>query len=93
VAATHCGVLELRQYTLRPGRPEELIELFDTHLVEPQEEVGMHILGHFRDVDRPDRFAPSASSVARHSRIIGVARSPRGTSPSEGVMCFLRVHQ
>jgi NIPSNAP len=49
-------VVELRQYTLRPGRREDLIELFDRELVEPQEDAGMRILGQFRDVDRPDRF-------------------------------------
>lgn len=31
-----CRVFELRQYTLHPGRRDELIELFDTHLVEPR---------------------------------------------------------
>jgi hypothetical protein len=45
-------VFELRRYTLRPGRRDELIELFDTHLVEPQEEVGMHVVGQFRDTAR-----------------------------------------
>ena len=56
MSPTHCGVLELRQYTLHPGRREELIELFDTHLVESQEEAGMHVLGQFRDIERTDRF-------------------------------------
>jgi hypothetical protein len=49
-------VLELRQYTLHPGRRAELIELFDRELVEPQEEVGAHVLGQFRDLDDEDRF-------------------------------------
>jgi hypothetical protein len=40
---------------LHPGRRDELIELFDT-LVEPQEDVGMHVLGQFGDFARPDRF-------------------------------------
>ncbi|MGW0911650.1 NIPSNAP family protein [Streptomyces sp. NPDC002784] len=50
------AVIELRQYTLRPGRREELIELFDREFVESQEEVGMMVLGQFRDLDDPDRF-------------------------------------
>ncbi|MGW0710160.1 NIPSNAP family protein [Streptomyces sp. NPDC002643] len=50
------AVLELRQYTLRPGRRDELIELFDREFVEPQEETGMTVLGQFRDLDAPDRF-------------------------------------
>jgi quinol monooxygenase YgiN len=49
-------VVELRQYTLQPGRRDELIELFDRELVESQEAEGMAVLGQFRDLDRPDRF-------------------------------------
>lgn len=49
-------VLELRQYTLKPGRRDELIELFDRELVEPQDAVGAHVLGQFRDRDDEDRF-------------------------------------
>lgn len=49
-------VLELRQYTLLPGRRDELIELFDREFVEPQEALGMQIVGTFRDLDDADRF-------------------------------------
>ncbi|MGZ4780275.1 MAG: NIPSNAP family protein [Oryzihumus sp.] len=49
-------VLELRQYTCRPGQREALIELFDRELVETQEMHGARILGQFRDLDDPDRF-------------------------------------
>ncbi|RYZ35978.1 MAG: NIPSNAP family protein [Myxococcaceae bacterium] len=56
VANTCCSVLELRQYTLHPGRRDDLITLFDRHFVETQEAVGMHVIGQFRDEDRPDRF-------------------------------------
>lgn len=50
------SVVELRQYTLKPGRRDELIELFDRELVDTQEAVGMTVLGQFRDLDEPDRF-------------------------------------
>ena len=50
------GVVELRQYDLRPGRRDELVELFDRELVEPQEALGMRILGQLRQPSRPDRF-------------------------------------
>ncbi|MFI9613288.1 NIPSNAP family protein [Streptomyces sp. NPDC052023] len=50
------AVIELRQYTLRSGRRDELIELFDREFVESQEETGMVVLGQFRDLDDPDRF-------------------------------------
>ncbi|WP_282791664.1 NIPSNAP family protein [Streptomyces sp. CC224B] len=50
------AVIELRQYTLRPGRRDELIDLFDRAFVETQEDTGMTVLGQFRDLDDPDRF-------------------------------------
>jgi hypothetical protein len=49
-------IVELRQYTLRPGRRDALIDLFDREFVESQEDLGMAVLGQFRDLDRPDRF-------------------------------------
>jgi quinol monooxygenase YgiN len=49
-------VIELRRYALHPGERETLIELFDRELVEPQEAVGMRVLGQFRDLDDPDSF-------------------------------------
>ncbi|GAB2577776.1 NIPSNAP family protein [Streptomyces capparidis] len=49
-------VVELRRYTLHPGRRDELVELFDRHFVESQEECGAGVLGQFRDLDAPDRF-------------------------------------
>ncbi|MFE3323345.1 NIPSNAP family protein [Streptomyces sp. NPDC059176] len=50
------AVIELRQYTLRPGRRDDLIELFDREFVETQEAAGMVVLGQFRDLDDPQRF-------------------------------------
>jgi hypothetical protein len=50
------GVIELRQYTLRPGTRDAFAALFDAELVEPQEAAGMRVLGQFRDLDRPDVF-------------------------------------
>lgn len=49
-------IVELRQYLLRRGRREELIELFDRELVEPQEALGIRVIGQLRDVDRPNHF-------------------------------------
>lgn len=49
-------IVELRQYTLHPGRRDVLIDLFDREFVETQEAEGMTILGQFRDLDNPDRF-------------------------------------
>lgn len=55
-AAADCHVVELRQYALHPGRREDLVRLFDREFVEPQEALGMAVLGQFRDLDAPDRF-------------------------------------
>ena len=49
-----CPIVELRQYTLHPGRRDEFIALFDEHFIEEQERYGMHILGQFRDRTHPD---------------------------------------
>lgn len=51
-----CEIVELRRYALRPGARETLIELFDRELVETQEQVGMRVLGQFRDLDDPNSF-------------------------------------
>lgn len=51
-----CPVVELRQYTLHPGRRDDLIALFEREFVETQEAEGMTLIGQFRDLDRPDRF-------------------------------------
>ena len=49
-------LVELRQYAMRPGQRDALIELFDREFVETQEAVGMAVLGQFRDLDEPDRY-------------------------------------
>ncbi|MBM7785870.1 NIPSNAP family protein [Tenggerimyces flavus] len=49
-------VVELRQYTLKAGQRDVLVDIFDTHFVESQEELGMRVLGQFYDLDDPDRF-------------------------------------
>ena len=54
--ATDCSVIELRQYTLKPGQRDVLIDIFERHLIEPQEAAGASIIGQFRDLDAPDRF-------------------------------------
>lgn len=51
-----CSVVELRQYTLHPGQRETLVSLFEREFIEPQEAVGIRVLGQFEDLDAPDRF-------------------------------------
>jgi hypothetical protein len=54
--AEHETVLELRRYTLHPGRRDELILLFEREFVEPQEAAGAHLFGLFRSPASPDEF-------------------------------------
>lgn len=49
-------IVELRQYTLHPGRRDVLIDLFDREFIEPQEALGVRVIGQFRDLDRTDSF-------------------------------------
>jgi hypothetical protein len=57
LAASGAGeVLELRQYTCHPGGRDRLISLFEREFIAPQEALGAHVLGTFRDRDDPDRF-------------------------------------
>src|SRR4051812_11897651 len=51
-----CPIVELRQYTLYPGKRDVLIELFDREFVDSQEALGIKIIGQFRDLDNPNRF-------------------------------------
>jgi len=48
--------LELRIYTLHPGKRDELIRLFEREFIETQEAVGMQVIGQFYDLDDPNRF-------------------------------------
>lgn len=50
------GVIELRQYTLLPGRRDTLIDLFDTYFVDGQRDCGIDVIGQYRDDADPDRF-------------------------------------
>jgi hypothetical protein len=49
-------VCELRRYVMKPGRRDDLIDLFEAEFIEGQEACGMLPIGHFRDVDDPDSF-------------------------------------
>lgn len=56
VSSTDCNVIELRRYTLHPGRRDVLIGLFEHAFLDPLEAAGMTVLGQFHDLDRPDHF-------------------------------------
>lgn len=50
------AIIELRQYTLHPGKRDTLIELFESRFAAPLEASGMRLHGEFRDAGDPDRF-------------------------------------
>ncbi len=56
IQAERYPIVELRQYTLHPGQRDTLIDLFERHFIESQNEVGMDVLAHYRDIDDPDVF-------------------------------------
>lgn len=66
-------VIELRQYTLHPGRRDELITLFDREFIESQEAVGMTVLGQLRDLDDADRFVWLRGFASMASRALALA--------------------
>lgn len=71
-SASSCPVLELRKYTLHPGQRDVLIDLFERELVETQEELGMRVVGSFRDLDDPDRFVWLRGFAGMSSRRAGL---------------------
>lgn len=50
------AIYELRNYLMKPDGRDVLIDLFERHFIESQEELGSRVVATFRDLDRPDRF-------------------------------------
>ena len=50
------AVIELRQYRMKPGRRDDLIDLFEREFVKSQEALGIGLLGQFHDLDAPGHF-------------------------------------
>ncbi len=49
-------LLEIRTYTLHPGRRDEFVEFFETEVIPAMQAVGMTIVGPFVSDDDPDLF-------------------------------------
>lgn len=49
-------VVELRQYTLHPGKRDVLMSLFEEKFVAGQQATGIRLHGEFTDAGDPDRF-------------------------------------
>ena len=85
MSITDSSVVELRQYTLKPGARDTLVEIFEAEFVESQEELGTAIGGLFHDRDDPDRFVwmrGFASMEARKDALdrVLLRRARRGRS-------------
>jgi hypothetical protein len=66
-------VIELRQYTLHAGQRDALIDLFEREFVEPQEALGLRVVGTFRDLDDPNRFVWLRGFAGMADRASGLA--------------------
>jgi quinol monooxygenase YgiN len=74
-----CPIVELRQYTLFPGKRDALIALFEEHFIESQEATGMRIAATFRDLGDPNRFVwvrGFADMRARHEALTAFYYGP-----------------
>jgi hypothetical protein len=49
-------IVEFRNYTLQPGRRDELVALFEREFLETQEAAGMTLIGHFTVLGDANRF-------------------------------------
>ena len=77
--AVRYPVVELRQYTLRPGQRDVLIDLFDREFIESQEAEGMAIVGQFRDLVRRElRVSPPLGQREPRQRMHGDRQSAVG---------------
>jgi quinol monooxygenase YgiN len=56
VRAPCCHIVELRQYAMRPGKRDVMIDLFEREFIESQEAAGITVIGQFRDLDDPNRY-------------------------------------
>lgn len=66
-------IVELRQYTLREGQRDRLIDLFEREFIESQEALGMKVIGTFVDLDRPNRFVWLRGFRDLDSRLFGLS--------------------
>ena len=76
-----CPLIELRQYTLQAGTRERFIALFEREFIESQEELGITVIGQYRDLDNPNHFVwlrgfPDMDSRAKDLAAFYLAPAP-----------------
>ncbi|WP_299640356.1 NIPSNAP family protein [uncultured Ruegeria sp.] len=64
-------IIEVRRYTLKPGRREEFFEFFEQESRIALRDVGMLVFGPLRDLDNPDKvhWMRAFSSLEERDRI------------------------
>ncbi len=49
-------LLEIRKYTIKPGRRDEFVEFFDSEVLPAMQAHGLDVVGQFVSVDDEDTF-------------------------------------
>ena len=62
-------VVELRQYKIVAGKRDAFVKLFEDKFVDSQEELGVRLVGQFRDKDDPNRFVWIRQFADRAARV------------------------
>ncbi|SMO81926.1 NIPSNAP protein [Ruegeria faecimaris] len=64
-------ILEIRHYTLKPGRREAFVEFFEKHNRAALRDAGMLVFGPLRDLENPDKvhWMRAFSSLEERDRI------------------------
>nr|MBA2444928.1 NIPSNAP family protein [Nocardioidaceae bacterium] len=92
-------LVEFRNYRIVPGSIDRFIEHFEAHFLEPQEALGMEIVGQFRVLDDPERFvwirrfrAPTSRGVALERFYTGPVWREFGARANELMVEYNDVH-
>jgi hypothetical protein len=66
-------IIELRQYTLKPGTRNGFVGRFEREFLETQQAAGIHVVGTFLDLDDPDRFVWFRGFASLEQRVASLA--------------------
>jgi len=73
-------------FTLKPGRRDEMIDMFERNFIEAHEQEGASVIGHFRDLDDPHRFVWLRGFRDMLARKEALEPSPAATSGTRTAM-------
>jgi hypothetical protein len=89
-----CPVVELRQYTEKPGRCNDLIALFEEHFLEGQGRCGMRVIAQFRNSNDPDSSSgyavlPTYKRGRKPWKVSTLALSGKSTGTQPQTPCLI----